>query len=198
MGIICVSKYVIHGNCISVASGFVKWDVSQSIPYGLNSCGGLAITSLFCISRDSPITCVCEIALKVPSPPHSFSHTLPYSLTVRAAGWLGSYRSFSRGSISFLPACLPAYCGVLQFGYDEGSSLVATAWHECLTFLWMSLVLIRSRASFFRCFKLLVVIVASVQIDNNFMLEIVECDPFCVCVFLFSFEEIAVERKLPR
>ncbi len=39
---------------------------------------------------------------------------------------------------------------------------------------------------------------ASVQIDNNFMLEIVECDPFSVCVFLFSFEEIAVERKLLR
>ncbi|CAM6074329.1 unnamed protein product [Sphagnum tenellum] len=49
MGIVCA------------ASGFVKWDVTQSILCGLNSCGGLAITS-----------------------------------------------SFSRGSISFLPACLPA------------------------------------------------------------------------------------------
>lgn len=90
MGIVCV------------ASGFVKWDVTQSIPYGLNSCGGLSITSLFSISRDSPITCVCESAIKLPSPPHS-SHTLPYSLTVRAACWLAG---FSRGSISCLPACL--------------------------------------------------------------------------------------------
>ncbi len=189
MGSSCIQILIIHGNCICVASGFVKWDVSQSIPYGLNSCGGLAITSLFSISRDSPITCVYESAIKLPWLPHSFSHTLPYSITVTAAGWLGSYRSFSRGSIS----CLPVKCGVLQFGYGEGSSLVATAWHECLTFLWTSLVLIRSRISFFRFFKLLIVIVASVQIDNNFMLEIVECDPFCVCVFLFLFEEIAVE-----
>ncbi len=112
VGSSCNQILIIHGNCIWVASGFVKWDVSQSIPYGLNSCGGLAITSLFSISRVSPITCVCESAIKLPSPPHSFSHTLPYSLTVRAAGWLGSYRSFSRGSIDCLPACLPSvvYC----------------------------------------------------------------------------------------